>query len=479
MNLRIFVVFFTILITQDVVSQQKFDVVLQNLLSKPQYRNATVGFYAVDLETGETLADRNSEKLMIPASTLKIITSAAALEILGPGYRFTTKVGFIGNISDRTLKGDLVVVGGGDPALGSEYFGSHYYFPHFLKAWAQKIKAAGITKIDGDLVLDGSLYDTEEIPPTWVWEDIGNYYGAGPSAFSVYDNFFRITFSSPAEAGKPAKVIATYPKMDGLQIASEVLSSDENRDLAYVFGSPLDKKRKITGTIPKNRKAFTIKAAVFHPEELLAEELFSHLAESGIFISGKVRFETTEKSKFQTIYVQESPPLSEIVKVVNHESVNLFAEHLVKQIAAEKNGLGSREDGLKIIREFWQSKGVGSGFFMEDGSGLSHFNAVSPAQFVSVLEYMSNKSIYAKDFLYSLPGVGAGTLSGFDSAVFTGNQLKAKSGSMARVRCYAGYLEAVSGRKIAFSVMFNHFSGNHVQLVSEIESLLLEMKNLF
>ena len=91
---------------------------------------------------------------------------------------------------------------------------------------------------------------------------------------------------------------------------------------------------------------------------------------------------------------------------------------------------------------------------------------------------MLNKSSNAEDFLNSLPGAGAGTLSGFDSAVFTGNQLKAKSGSMARVRCYAGYLEAVSGREIAFSVMFNHFSGNHVQLVSEIESLLLEMKNL-
>jgi D-alanyl-D-alanine carboxypeptidase/D-alanyl-D-alanine-endopeptidase (penicillin-binding protein 4) len=479
MNLRIFVVFITILITQDAVSQQKFDIVLQNLLSKPEYRNATVGFYAIDSETGETLADWNSEKLMIPASTLKIITSAAALEILGPGYRFTTKAGFVGNISNHTLKGDLVIVGGGDPALGSEYFESHYYHPHFLKVWAQKIKAAGITKIDGDLVLDGSLYDTEEIPPTWIWEDIGNYYGAGPSAFSVYDNFFRITFSSPAEAGKPAKIIATNPEMDGLEMVSEVLSSDENRDLAYVFGGPLDKKRKITGTIPKNRKAFTIKAAVSRPEELLAEELFFHLAESGIFISGKVRFEKTEKNKFQTIYVQESPPLSEIIKVVNHESVNLFAEHLVKQIAAEKNGLGNREEGIKIIGEFWQSKGVGSGFFMEDGSGLSHFNAVSPAQFVSVLEYMLNKSSNAEDFLYSLPGAGDGTLSGFDSAVFTGNKLKAKSGSMARVRCYVGYLKAVSGREIVFSVMFNHFSGTHAQLVSEIESLLFEMKNLF
>lgn len=478
MNLRIFMVFITILITQDAVSQQKFDIVLQNLLSKPEYRHATVGFYAIDLETGKKLVDWNSEKLMIPASTLKIITSATALEILGPGYRFTTKVGFIGNVSNHTLTGDLVIVGGGDPALGSEYFESHYYHPHFLKVWAQKIKAAGITKIDGDLVLDGSLYDTEEIPPTWIWEDIGNYYGAGPSAFSVYDNFFRITFSSPTEAGKPARIIATNPKMGGLEMVSEVLSSDENRDLAYVFGSPLDKKRKITGTIPKNRKAFIIKAAVSHPEELLAEELFFHLAESGIFISGKVRFEKTEKNKFQTVYVQESPPMSEIIKVLNHESVNLFAEHLVKQIASEKNGLGNREEGIKIIGEFWQSRGV-AGFFMEDGSGLSHFNAVSPAQLVAVFEYMLNESRNGQVFLYSLPGAGAGTLSGFSSVVFTGNQLKAKSGSMARVRCYAGYLEAVSGRKIAFSVMFNHFSGNHVQLVSEIESLLLEMKNLF
>ncbi|HSO86540.1 MAG TPA: D-alanyl-D-alanine carboxypeptidase/D-alanyl-D-alanine-endopeptidase [Draconibacterium sp.] len=481
MIIRIFAIFSLIIIGFYSFSQQDIQTELQKILQQPEYQNATVGIQVVDLENGLPLFEWNPEKLMIPASTLKIVTSATALEILGAGYRFKTKVGYVGEIlKTNHLKGDLVIVGGGDPTLGSEYFRDYVLNDSFLSVWVQKIKAAGINQIDGDIILDGSIYDSEKVPSTWIWGDIGNYYGAGANAFTCYDNLFRITFKSLKEAGEKTKIIATYPKIEDLKIINEVISSDDKRDLACVFGSPIDKNRVIQGTIPKDKSAFTIKAAVHHPEELLANELISQLAKDGIFISGEVKFETTDKNQLQTIYIHESPELAEIIKVLNHESVNLFAEHLVLQIAAEKAGLGTREKGIELMKEFWNSKAViNENFFMEDGSGLSHFNAISSAQINSILVYMAQKSENSEVFLNSLPNAGNGTLSGYSTEFFPENSLKAKSGSMTRVRCYAGYINTEMKKEVAFTVMFNHFSGSHSKLTKEIENLLFALKKSF
>jgi D-alanyl-D-alanine carboxypeptidase/D-alanyl-D-alanine-endopeptidase (penicillin-binding protein 4) len=478
MRTRIFAIFSFLISAFSSFAQTDFQTELQKLLQQPEYKNAAVGIQIMDLESEKSLFELNADKLMIPASTLKIITSATALEILGADSRFQTKIGYTGDLlKTNEIKGDLVVLGGGDPTLGSEYFNQLEWCRDFVKIWVQKIKAAGIQKITGDIIFDGSVYNSEKIPPTWIWGDIGNYYGAGASAFTCYDNLFRITFKSPKEVGEKTEIISVTPEIEGLEIVNEVVSSDDNRDLAFVFGSPLDKKRVIRGTIPKDRKAFTIKAAVHHPEELLAEALLNQLAKEGVFISGQVKFENVNKNQFHTIYIHESPKFDEIVKVLNHESVNLFAEHLVLQIAAEKAGLGNREQGLKLVREFWDSKGIGShNLFMEDGSGLSHFNAVSPAQINSILIYMAGKSENREVFLYSLPSAGNGTIKSFSADSFPQNTLKAKSGSMTRVRCYAGYLHTESGKNIAFTVMFNHFSGTHSNLIKEIENLLVTIR---
>ena len=459
-------------------SQTNVEIELEKILDQPEYKDASVGIKLINVKSGESVFEYNANKLMIPASTLKIVTSAAALEILGADYRFKTQIGFIGELyENKELNGDLVIMGGGDPTLGSMYFSNSTSNTNFISYWVQKIKAAGIRKISGDIVLDASIYDSEKVPSTWIWGDIGNYYGAGASAFTCYDNLFRITFKSPERAGELTEIISTYPKIEGLEISNEVVSSEINSDRAYVFGSPLDKKRVISGTIPKGKNAFMIKAAVHRPEEILAEELLLKLAQGGIFISGKIKFQKTDKTKFQTIYIHESPTLAEIVEVLNHESVNLFAEHLVKQIAAEKSGLGNREKGIELITEFWKSKGIfDDNFFMEDGSGLSHFNAISPNQISSILVFMAQKSLKSEAFFNSLPNAGSGTLSGFNTEFFPMNTLKAKSGSMSRVRCYAGYLETDSANKIAFSIMFNHFSGTNSKLVKEIENLLFSVK---
>jgi serine-type D-Ala-D-Ala carboxypeptidase/endopeptidase (penicillin-binding protein 4) len=477
MNLKIFMVLTAALVTQCAVSQQEFDKALQKLFSRPQYKNMSAGIHVVNISSGETIYFFNNEKLLIPASTLKLVTSAVALEMLGHGYRFKTWIGYTGKINNGILKGDLVIRGGGDPALGSEYFKGHYFNPHFLQVWAQQVKAAGIRKIEGGLIMDETLYDSEKIPPTWIWEDMGNYYGVGTSALTIYDNLFRITFRSPAMPQKPTEIIAVYPNVPGLQIKNEVLSSNENRDLAYVFGSPIDQHRIIRGTIPLNRRAFTIKASNPFPGQLMAEDFLQHLLLSGVFVSGKTTFAKVDPKAFQTIFIQESPVLPEIVKVMNTESVNLFAGHLVKQIAVEFEGKGDREAGLNQINNFLRKQDLDTNqIVMEDGSGLSHFNLASPGFFTGLLSYMANSSQNSSVFMNSLPTVGEGTLYNLHPGLFPQNSLRAKSGSMSRVCNYVGYLNTDSGQKLAFSFLFNHFSDSHSMLIQEIEALLLNIK---
>jgi len=458
---------FTLILSGQTYIENSF----HEILNKEEYKHASVGVLVVDPANGEELFSYQPDKLLVPASTMKLITTAAALRILGPDYRFITEIGYAGQLNELgVLHGNIVIKGGADPALGSEYFEAHY--DEFLKKWAQALKSSGIKRVEGNLTLDGSVYDQEKIPATWIWEDMGNYYGAGANAFTVYDNMFRITFQSPSTPGMPTRIINYYPRIEGIKMQNEVLSSEENVDNAYVFGSPLDKARVIRGTIPAGRKAFTIKASVQQPEEILAADFRNTLAKEGVFISGETTYQRGKDQDYQVIFLQESPKLADITKVLNHESVNLFAEHFLKQLAVEKYGIGDREKAIEIVQEYWKQKLPETSFFMEDGSGLSHFDAVSPRFFTQLLTYMDGDEA----FVESLPRAGDGTLYQFSKEQFPGNTLEAKSGSMTRVRCYSGYLTTNSGRRLVFSVMFNHFSGSHSALIKEIHKLLSEIK---
>ena len=472
MNLRTYLILVFAFFSLTVSSQTGLEQAVSELMQKPEYKNAAFGMNILDLHSGEDLFSLNADRLLIPASTMKLVSSATAFELLGNAYRFKTTIGYTGRVEKNgELNGDLILIGGADPALGSAYFQDHYM--DFWKNWAKAVKDAGIKKVNGNLVLDRTVYDSERIPDTWIWGDMGNYYGVGPNAFSVYDNLFRITFSSPKKADRQTKVIAVDPKIEGMVIDNEVRSANINYDNAYVYGGPLDKARIIRGTIPKGRKAFTIKAAIHQPEEIVAKEFLLNLANSGIFIAGRTEFRKVNKREVTTIYVQESPALGQIAEVLNHESVNLFAEHFLKHLSVEKNGVGNRVEAIDLLKEFWEANGVSTDYlFMEDGSGLSHFNAVAPTFFTHFLRYMAKNDA----FIASLPNAGEGTLSRFDKNLFPGQILQAKSGSMTRVRCYSGYLKTDSGNDLVFSIMFNHFSGSHSKLIAEIQKLLSEMK---
>ena len=474
-----FVVLFTwfLLINTFCFAQQpnSFQEKLEEWQNQAELKHSSVGVYFQDANTGQVLAQSKQQLSLVPGSILKLATTAAAMEILGTDYLFKTSLLCNALIQD-TIQGDLIIRGSGDPALGSEYFKELYFNPHFLDEWIAQLLSWNVKHISGRILTEATIYEEQMIPNTWIWEDIGNYYGAGTSALSVYDNMYRIHLSSPALDNLPVIITRIEPEIPGLEFDNQLLSSDTNRDRAYVFGSPLNGKRTIRGTIPKGKTDFVVKASIPDPASLLSNQLQKKLFQAGITIEGN----DIDNGKSSQITIAEtvSPSLTDIVKVTNHESVNLFAEHLAKQLSYEKHGLGTTKEGIKIIKQFWADKGIDmNGFFMADGSGLSRFNAMTAQQMVQVLDYMKSESEFADHFFGSIPKVPNGTLYVFERKKFPNGSLQAKSGSMTRVRCYAGQLKTSTGREILFTIMLNNFSCSQSKAIDLIEDLLYGIMN--
>lgn len=463
------------------IAQNRMNLVQQKIAgwqALPGLSTASVCFAVSDSQTGEVLIQSEPQQSLVPASILKLVTTATAIEVFGPDFRFQTTLAASGTIRNDTLFGDLQIIGGGDPTLGSSYFPEN---KHFMEYWIKAIQLRNIKVISGDLVLDATIYDSQSIPDTWIWEDIGNYYGAGASGISVFDNLYEIHLSSGKEVGIITKIENVNPEIPGLELDNEVLSSNINSDQAYVFGSPMEYRRVIRGTIPKNKSDFVIKASVPDPLSLLSNEFRKRLAEDGISISGETRFEKAKIKGVESVvlFVHQSPSLRDIIKVTNHESVNLFAEHFLKQLAFQHSGLGTTKGGCNFIMDFWKAKGLDmNGFFMNDGSGLSRFNAITALQMVNILNYMKTKSAYSTDFFESLATVGKGTITSFRTESFPVQCLRAKSGSMTRVRCFAGYLTTDSKRELSYSVMLNNFSCSQAEATKKIEEVLVELRKL-
>ncbi len=450
-----------------------------DFLSDSALEFSSTGISVVDLRTGEMLMSENPRMLLAPASTLKLLTTATAIEILGPDYRFKTELGYTGSVQPDSgiLEGNLVVKGGGDPTLGSNYFANRSEPDAFLDGWVRDVKKSGITRIMGDLVLDVSCYARYATPGSWAWEDIGNYYGATPSALTYSDNMVRLYFDTPEQSGEPVILTGCDPSQEGVSWLNEVKSSHINRDLAYVYGSPWGENRVILGSLPAGRKGFMVRASMPEPALCLGIALKEKLESAGIGCEGIVRV-SSEAMVFQVIAEVLSPVLTDIVRIVNYESVNLYAEHLILEIARTSAGSGSLMKGIEAVQYFWKEHGIREPFFLEDGSGLSRFNAISASHFTHVLLYM-HRSSSGSLFRQSLPPAGKGTLGSFSIHDFPGNTLACKSGSMDRVRGYAGYLACDSGREVAFAVICNNFPLTQTEMVRKMQKLILGIKREF
>lgn len=450
-------------------------------------KNASIGFLAVDLKSNEVIAEFNPDLSLMPASTQKIITTAAALELLGTRHIFKTQIEYSGNIDtvNKVLNGNIYIKGGADPTLGSKYYDKKGEYK-FISSWINSLKNNKIHKVNGHIIADASRYSTEITPPKFTWEDVGNYYGAGANGLTAFDNLYEIYFESPALPDKLTKITKVEPQIPNLEIQNEVLSSSVNKDEAFIFGAPYTYLHIIRGTIPKAKSEFTIKGAIPDPAYYLAWKFKNDLELAGVpAVKNATTIRLMElkgdtiKEKRHSLHITFSPSLTSIVNITNKRSINLYAEHLFNEIGLKLKKEGSNSAGREAIELFWKNKGMDTdGFHIYDGSGLSRFNSITAAQLVFILDYMKNKSKNYEAFYESLPVAGkSGTLRNIGKNTAAHGVVHAKSGSIGRVRAFAGYVTTKSGRELAFSINVANYNCSSYAIKKKMTDLMVAMAN--
>ncbi len=446
---------------------------LKQFLASPNLKNANISISIKDLNTGKVLTEYRPDNLTTPASTTKLLTTATALELLGPDFCFETKLQYDGNITAGVLNGNLYITGGGDPTLGSSFLGDSL----FLTTWVDMIKKAGIQKINGAVIADASIFDGQGISPQWMWEDLGNYYAAGAYGIAIYDNSYKVVFRT-GKPGTTPEVLRTEPQMKDLRFKLDLKAANINSDNAYFHGAPFSNERFVTGKIPANRNEFVVKGDIPDPPTFAAELLTDALKKEGISIllPPTATLFSTKRGR-TTFYTQKSPPLKEIIKTTNFRSNNLYAEHLFRYVSLQTDSVASASTSIQIMKKYWQGRlPETSEFILYDGCGLAPSNAISANFLVDLLTYEANKSPYKKEFVASLPTAGeSGTIKNFLKGSRLQGKVQAKSGSIQSTQCYAGYIFQ-ENKTYVFAVMVNNFSGKRAVVVDAIEKFLLSIK---
>lgn len=453
---------------------------LETLAADPVLSQAAFGI-CVRTGDGRTLAEMNSAKMLVPASNMKLISTGTALYTLGPDYRFRTWIGHDGEIIDGVLYGNLYITGGGDPTLGSKDSIAVAVGKTFGE-WEKLVRDAGIRHIKGHVVGDGSRFEGMAEEPTWLWNDIGTYYGAGATGLMFYENMQSFSVSAGAEVGADVNISPSYPLTPWMEFRYSCTTGRKGTgDQLYMYTSDLAPVAEIRGTFAVDRAAKRLDCANKFPEYTCAWYFTDWLRSHGIECDGGAadyRLNTewlTESGGATDINMlgyTASPSLERIVFETNHASNNLYAETLLRALGKELHESACYDSSYVAVSDAFKALGVDTsrGLHLQDGSGLSRQNYVSPDFFCRFLRAMMSADCYGS-YLRSLPSPGGnGTLLyNMKSQPETlKNRIKAKSGSMNGVRCYSGYIlpaghkpadcltEDMKARTVVFSIMVNN-----------------------
>jgi D-alanyl-D-alanine carboxypeptidase/D-alanyl-D-alanine-endopeptidase (penicillin-binding protein 4) len=430
----------------------------QQFQSDSQLRHAISSLYVVNAKTGEVVFDMNSQVGLAGASTQKIITAATAFELLGKDYRYKTELGYNGKIKMGVLTGPLLIRGSGDPTLGSWRW-NETKDSFLLRKWVMEIKKAGIHKVLGLSAIKSS-FSYQAIPNGWIWEDIGNYYGAGAYAVNWKENQYDLYLTSENKLGGTVSVAA---KSGGLtpEYVNQLKAADKNSgDNAYIYYDDL-----LNGTIPLGQKNFKISGATKDPSLYLLNDLSLALKDASIKTNYSPKPEKFSKQAADTqetiVYTHYSPSLDSIVYWFLKKSINLYGEALVKTFAYEKQGYGSTDSGVAIVKNFWKDKGLDEDELnIYDGSGLSPLNRLTTHAQVEVLKYAKTRDWFSY-FYNALPEF---------------NNMKMKSGTINDVKGFCGYQVSKDGTEYIFSFLVNNYNGRSSALVNKMYKVLDELK---
>lgn len=461
---------------------------IKKLQNDPVMKHGVWAVCVLTADSAKQLAGHQQELSLTPASTLKVLTTGAALGILGPDFRYRTTLEYTGSWDSiaGTINGDLYIRGSGDPSFGSKTMGDalHDSFPDPLVVWAKQLQVLGVRTITGKIIADASCFDENPVPPGWQWSDMGNYYGAGAYGLNDRDNRYRIYFDS-GNPGDTVKIDRIDPVIPGMRLDNRVIASG-SKDDAFIYGAPYAYYQLASGFIPPNRNDYDVDGAVPDPPLQAARRLQNELLKNGITVknepvSVRQKNDKNYQAKKQTRLLAEhaSPQLRKIVHYVNLKSDNLYAECLLKTIAVQKGRPGQVDDGTEEVKKFWENKGLNTaGFYYNDGSGLSRSNAVSVQHLASALQLIS-KEKWFDDFFNSLPVAGvSGSLAGIGNGTAAEKNMHAKSGYITRARGYAGFVKDKKGRLLCFAILANNYTCTPTEMKKRLEKVMVAIAEI-
>ena len=455
------------------------------LLQAPYMRGASFSLVVKDVQEGRTVYSYDTDRLQSPASVLKTVATATALEILGEDYRYPTTLEYDGILENGTLEGNLYIKGSGDPSLGSSHFAPGQN--KFLSTWIAALQKAGIKHITGSVISDESIFDTEGVSIKWLREDMGNYYAPGSYGISIFDNMYKLSLQTGAAGTRPV-LKGTEPDIPFIRFKNYLKAAPVSSDSAYIIGAPLDDVRYLYGVLPANREAYVLKGDIPDPALYLARYLTDQLQQKGIRVDGSpscYRIEVEEnrwkKGERKEIVTTYSPTLREIASICNHVSHNLYADALVKTVGLQykprrNEMISSFGRGVQVVKEYWEKKGLDVfPLRMNDGSGLAPADKVSAGFMGELLVYMPTESAVSDAFIASLPQAGIeGSVRNFLKGSKLQGKAHLKSGGITGVRSYAGYITK-DGRTYAVAVFSNNYSCPMSRMTRALEKLLLQL----
>lgn len=432
-------------------AKELVDIKLNTMINDPVLRNANWGFVVYDPKTKKIISSYNENASLIPASTTKLLTTETAMNLLGENFRWITQLEYSGEIEDGVLKGNLYIVGSGDPSLGTSKAGASSY-SNIISNFKAAISDKGIRKINGDIIIQTGVFKankTQLLPENIVWLENGSYYLPVGTTHEI------------------------SPKNEKL-IAKKANPFSENKNYYYI--SPYIKQMVYADQF----EGGTLTTKLPDAPAYLANSLRSTLIKSGLVVAGTVVTKSIDANpeKREIITSYQSPTLAEIVRYTNQHSDNALAEATLRMVGFQKLGNQTLESGRMVVNNHLNAVGFETdGLNYYDGSGLSRANVVTPISQVKYLANLMNEKYY-KTFQESLPiGGQTGTLKRMFNTVGNG-QVFAKTGTLNKVKTLAGYMKTNSGKTLVFSLLINNYAGSVDQVKNRMEQILEPTLNL-
>ncbi|MBM3778619.1 MAG: D-alanyl-D-alanine carboxypeptidase/D-alanyl-D-alanine-endopeptidase [Acidimicrobiia bacterium] len=448
---------------------------VSTLIDQPGHRHASWGIVVESLTTGRRLVALNPDARFVPASTLKVITAAVALAAVGPDYRFRTTASAAGPVVDGTLRGDLVLEGDGDPSL--EGRGGVKFVAPLIAA----LRARGILRIDGRIVGHDDRVEEPRPGLAWSWDDLGTASGALAGALNIRENTTRVTVRPASTEGSPPRLVLE-PEAAGLLLVNRAVTAPAGSPRTlWAERHPVDAGLTIAGDIAAGAPAAVLTVAVGNPTLAFAQVIRAALIGEGIQVRGAaadVDDLVPGPMPGEPLVSVESPPLSELIRPVVKDSVNMYAEAILR-LATGADGPRATGPAIEAARARLEAWGVAPDtVWMADGSGLSRHNQLTPAALAAVLARVYDPSGWSP-LMAGLPVAGVdGSLEARMTGTAASGNARAKTGSMTHVRTLAGYVTTAGGEPLAFAILANHFEGSGVDVTSTIDRIVARLASI-